>query len=200
MRLGRELIQRGERCTLPGGSLEADSTMAYLVDPQQLDLELYLDRLARRAVNVCFDRPLLLEAGAGTGKTTVLVSRIVAWSIGPGWQKALSEQGRSGGGAVDVHRTAELVCRGIAAITFTERAAQDIAEKLGEALAAVASGRSQIEGCAEADHQRSRAEAIGSAVELAFIGTIHAFCRQIINWNPTAAGGLWGCCGRCRRE
>ena len=35
-----------------------------------------------------FRSPLLLEAGAGTGKTATLVARIVHWCAGPGWEEA----------------------------------------------------------------------------------------------------------------
>ena len=35
-----------------------------------------------------FHKHLILEAGAGTGKTATLVARILCWSIGPGWEKA----------------------------------------------------------------------------------------------------------------
>jgi ATP-dependent exoDNAse (exonuclease V) beta subunit len=35
-----------------------------------------------------FDHPVALEAGAGTGKTTVLVARILAWCLGHGWTRA----------------------------------------------------------------------------------------------------------------
>ena len=40
---------------------------------------------ARRLAQTEFDRPLAVEAGAGTGKTTVLVARILAWCLGRGW-------------------------------------------------------------------------------------------------------------------
>ena len=42
-----------------------------------------------------FDRPLVLEAGAGTGKTATLVARIVAWCLGPGWRRAAAELARA---------------------------------------------------------------------------------------------------------
>ena len=35
-----------------------------------------------------FDRPFVVEAGAGTGKTTLLVARCLAWTLGPGWERA----------------------------------------------------------------------------------------------------------------
>ena len=46
------------------------------------------DPEARRAAQTFFDRPLVLEAGAGTGKTTTLIGRLLAWTLGPGWERA----------------------------------------------------------------------------------------------------------------
>ncbi len=46
------------------------------------------DHEARRAAQTVFDRPLVLEAGAGTGKTTTLVARLLVWTLGPGWESA----------------------------------------------------------------------------------------------------------------
>ena len=46
------------------------------------------DRRAREAAQTVFDRPLALIAGAGTGKTSTLVARIIAWCSGPGWERA----------------------------------------------------------------------------------------------------------------
>ena len=34
-----------------------------------------------------FDRPLVLQAGAGTGKTTTLIGRLLAWCLGAGWDR-----------------------------------------------------------------------------------------------------------------
>src|ERR1700687_3109400 len=46
------------------------------------------DRAARAEAQTRFDRPLVLEAGAGTGKTTTLIARLLAWCLGDGWDKA----------------------------------------------------------------------------------------------------------------
>ena len=72
-------------------------------DGQQARLRL-LDARARHLAQTCFDRPIVLEAGAGTGKTSALVARILSWSMGPGWQRA-SEALRS----VSIKVTPELV-------------------------------------------------------------------------------------------
>ncbi|HXO43627.1 MAG TPA: UvrD-helicase domain-containing protein, partial [Thermoanaerobaculia bacterium] len=49
------------------------------------------DRAARAAAQTRFDRPLVLEAGAGTGKTTTLIARLLAWCLGEGWERAAAE-------------------------------------------------------------------------------------------------------------
>ena len=46
------------------------------------------DARARNLAQREFDRALVVEAGAGTGKTTALVARVLAWSFGPGWERA----------------------------------------------------------------------------------------------------------------
>ena len=45
------------------------------------------DGAARRRAVLEFSRPLLLSAGAGTGKTATLVARICHWVLGPGWER-----------------------------------------------------------------------------------------------------------------
>ena len=41
------------------------------------------DAEARRRACSEFERPVVLEAGAGTGKTTALVTRVLAWGLTP---------------------------------------------------------------------------------------------------------------------
>jgi ATP-dependent exoDNAse (exonuclease V) beta subunit len=85
------------------------------------------DQAAREAIAHDLDHTLFVEAGAGTGKTSALVARVVA-----------------------------LVRRGtpltqIAAITFTEAAAAELRERVREALgAAAAGGEPGSDRCADA--------------------------------------------------
>ena len=69
------------------------------------------DQAARDRITTALDRTLFVEAGAGSGKTTALVDRIVA----------LITTG-----------TAEM--RGIAAITFTEKAAAELRDRVRQRL------------------------------------------------------------------
>src|SRR5215208_5940194 len=69
------------------------------------------DQSTREQIRSAVDRNLCVEAGAGTGKTTSLVSRIV-------------ELLASGRAAVD----------GLAVITFTEKAAAELSTRVRERL------------------------------------------------------------------
>ncbi len=93
------------------------------------------------------DGPLLVRAGAGTGKTTVLVERFV---------QAVRED------EVEVDR--------ILAITFTEKAAGEMKERVRERLV-------------ELD---MREEA--RAAEGAWISTIHRFCARVLRTHALSAG------------
>ena len=92
------------------------------------------DAEARRLAQREFERPLVLEAGAGTGKTAVLVARIVAWCLGPGWERA-RQRASAGVAAPDHAALASDTLRRVVAITFTEAAA---AENVGVAAFKIA--------------------------------------------------------------
>src|SRR4051794_19213987 len=89
----------------------------------------------------------LLAANAGSGKTAVMVERFAA---------AVRED--------------EVPVGGILALTFTEKAAGEFAERLKRRLAELG----------EAEHAR--------AVDAAWIGTIHGFCARVLRAQPLAAG------------
>jgi ATP-dependent helicase/nuclease subunit A len=115
------------------------------------------DQVDRHRIRDDLDHNLFVEAGAGAGKTTSLVGRIV-------------ELVRSG-----------VPIGGVAAITFTEKAAGELRHKLRVALQAGAHG---------ADNDVDRAS-FGTALDEldhAPIGTLHAFARRLLNEFPVAAG------------
>ncbi|MEJ7844799.1 MAG: UvrD-helicase domain-containing protein, partial [Acidimicrobiales bacterium] len=119
-----------------------------------------LDGDARQLVATALDRSLFVEAGAGTGKTTALVGRIVR--------------------LVATGRVREV--SGLVAITFTEAAAAELRDRIREALeAAAASGDlppSERERCATAVRR----------IDEASITTLHGFAQRILAEHPLEAG------------
>ncbi len=157
--------------------------------------ELYeRDREARWRSQTVFERPLVLEAGAGTGKTAALVARTVTWCLGPGWERTareLDQQNRDGG--VTTEAVAARVLDGVVAITFTEAAAAEMAAKIGQALADVAGDRipvwvDRLALPADTDERKARAAALVVALDHLLVATIHAFCRRLLATVPLDAG------------
>ncbi len=110
------------------------------------------DDEARRAVAEDLDRTLFLEAGAGSGKTSCLVTRFVA----------LVESG--------------IAADRIAAITFTEKAAGELLDRI----------RGELEEGARAGSPNCAQALI--VLDRAAIGTLHAFAQRILNEHPVEAG------------
>jgi ATP-dependent helicase/nuclease subunit A len=146
------------------------------------------DAAARERAQTRFDEPLLLEAGAGTGKTAVLVARIVAWCLGPGWEQAAREAGR----ALPPREHAARVLRGLVAITFTEAATAEMAERVAHAFQAVRSGGLPVGVLARAlppsGVREPRAAALRLALDQLRVHTIHAFCLRLLAAHPLEAG------------
>jgi len=104
------------------------------------------------------DRDVFLEAGAGTGKTRVLVSR---------YCDAIDVDG------VEPER--------ILAFTFTERAAAEMRRRVRVELAR----RARLAGDPD---RRARLNAAARAGEGTPVTTIHGFCRRLLASHPVAAG------------
>ena len=117
------------------------------------------DAVARRRIREDLGATLFVEAAAGTGKTSALVSRIVNLL-------------RSGGGSLDR----------IAAVTFTEKAAGEMKLRL---RAEIESARADPEAT---EDERAALERALAQLELARIGTIHAFCGDLLHERPVEAG------------
>lgn len=116
-----------------------------------------VDAKARARILSDYDTTLFVEAAAGTGKTTVLVGRIVGLI-------------RSGKGTL----------ARIVAVTFTEKAAGEMKLRL----------RLELEKARlRADPaDRNRLDKALEELELAHIGTIHAFCGDLLGERPVEAG------------
>lgn len=151
------------------------------------DRDLYArDAMARRRAQMCFSLPFALEAGAGTGKTTALVARVVVWCLGEGWERASRRLG------TDPDRVAPAVLSAVVAITFTEAAAAEMEERIGQAFLAVArSGAApgvEVDLLPEPPARVHRAHALRAALDHLVVRTIHAFCRRLLASYPLEAG------------
>ena len=120
------------------------------------------DQDVRERVTGDLRTTFLLEAGAGTGKTRVLVDRYVRCVLDPEL------------GAGDV--------RQVAAITFTEKAAGELRQRVREEFEALAAGASPGSTQAEAI-ARAR-----DALDDAPISTIHGFAGRLLREFPVEAG------------
>ncbi len=140
---------------------------------------------ARRIARTLFERPVSLAAGAGTGKTSTLVARLVTWLVGRGWEDA-----HSASGSEAPARIARVALRGSVAITFTEAAAAEMHERLTLALAELASGKAPT-GLPREElpaQAQSRAAALRDALEEPAAITIHSFARSLLSRFPLEAG------------
>ena len=119
-----------------------------------------MDQPARDSIAKELDINLLVEAGAGSGKTTALIGRLLA----------LVRRG------TPVER--------IAAVTFTRKAANELREKFQQALEqALAAARVAEDATLVTVLDRALQD-----VELAFIGTIHSFCARLLREHTLEAG------------
>ena len=148
------------------------------------------DKRARQAAHSEFHRPLVVVAGAGTGKTTILVSRVLSWCLDPGWEQghqALEEHDPDKAGDASVARR---VLEGVVAITFTEAAAAEMANRVAETLAQIAAGEMDdlvwfrpewLPSKPTKELLESRARALIGALDHLTIRTIHSYCRTLLS-------------------
>jgi len=144
------------------------------------------DAAARRLAQSEFGRPLAVEAGAGTGKTAVLVARVVGWCLGPGWELAAEEMEDS----VAPREVAARALEGVVAITFTEAAAGEMAGRVAQALVEVSRGGAPIGvdlGLLPSS-ARERARHLAAATHRLEARTIHSFCASLLRRWPIEAG------------
>lgn len=150
------------------------------------------DALGRQRAQTEFHRPLVLEAGAGTGKTATLVARVVAWTLAEGWERAERALGDASAEAPDVERIAARVLGRVTAITFTEAAAAEMASRIGAALAHIAAGGCPVGLDAERIPDQglgtTRARALAAAMDHLGVSTIHGFCQRLLAQYPLQAG------------
>src|SRR6058998_3492467 len=119
--------------------------------------EQYADADARRAIAEALDDTLVVEAAAGTGKTTELVNRILR-VLATGRAKMIE----------------------IVAVTFTEKAAGELKLRLREAL-------EHERAAAADEDVRQRLELALETLEEAHVNTIHGFCAELLRERPVEA-------------
>jgi ATP-dependent helicase/nuclease subunit A len=117
------------------------------------------DQETRRRIQEALEENLFVEAGAGTGKTSSLVDRIVA----------LVASGRA-------------TLDRVAAITFTEAAAAELRDRAREALERAAA---DVKRPGEERNRCSRAVA---DLDRAAIQTLHSFAGSLLRERPLEAG------------
>ncbi len=123
---------------------------------------------ARRDAISLHDRSILVEAGAGSGKTAVMAGRIAAM---------LAEG---------------VAPRSIAAVTFTELAASELLSRVREFVADLSAGTIATElrvalpdGLSQA--HRDNLAAASAAIDDITCSTIHGFCQRLIKPYPAEA-------------
>ncbi|MCY3568532.1 MAG: UvrD-helicase domain-containing protein [Chloroflexi bacterium] len=117
-----------------------------------------IDQAERNRIGDCLDQTLFVEAGAGTGKTEALVGRIV-----------------------NLIANGEVTADRIAAITFTEKAAAELSDRILE----------RLDELRESETDALRQERFAQAAEdldAAAIETLHAFAARILRMHPIDAG------------
>ncbi len=143
------------------------------------------DGLARERAIGDLSTNLIVTAGAGTGKTSLLVERMLNVVVGE-----------------------EIPLDRIVAMTFTDKAAAEMRMRLAEALEQLSLMRGPVTGHSDRRESeairayrrlrtrrgldeeaiRSRARRAASALDRSRVGTIHAFCADLLRQHPQAAG------------
>jgi ATP-dependent exoDNAse (exonuclease V) beta subunit len=115
------------------------------------------DADARSVIANRLDDTVVVEAAAGTGKTTELVRRVVT-----------------------ILATGRATVDSIVAVTFTEKAAGELKLRLREAL-------ERQRGETDAADVRTRLDAALTSLEEAHVSTIHGFCADLLRERPVEA-------------
>ncbi len=116
------------------------------------------DESARKQIIEDFEHNFLVEASAGSGKTSCLVKRMIG----------LVKSGR-------------YTVEQIIAITFTRKAAFELKERFQQEI------ESELEKVNKPEEKNHLFQAIEN-IEQCYIGTIHSFCARILRERPIEAG------------
>jgi ATP-dependent helicase/nuclease subunit A len=151
-----------------------------------------LDQSDRTLAWQRFDVNIAVEAGAGTGKTRVLVDRYLAWTLAEGWRRGCDD--------------AVGAAASILAITFTEKAAGEMQQRIIRSLRVIAGAHETRLKAIELKHVRAlhaaiaahweltpelvreRAQSLLAASHRMEVSTIHAFAANLLHSWPLEAG------------
>ncbi|MEH7386035.1 UvrD-helicase domain-containing protein, partial [Bacillus sp. JJ1521] len=117
-----------------------------------------VDQEARDKISIVLDQNFLVEAGAGSGKTTSLVDRMVNLIY-------------TGKASIDE----------IVAITFTKKASDELKTRFLTVLEKQCKEETDLD-------VRFRLEEALQNIEQSFIGTVHSFCARLLRERPVEAG------------
>jgi ATP-dependent exoDNAse (exonuclease V) beta subunit len=132
---------------------------------------LEIDSLSRNRIISEIDTNFFVEAGAGSGKTTMLVSRMVA----------MVEAG------IDISRICAITFTKAAAGEFYERFQRALIERSNPAFVWKDKGFAGQLPAPTAD-TRARCEKALQNIDLCFMGTIDSFCGMVLSEHPSEAG------------
>ena len=118
-------------------------------------MTLLIDQGARDRIRTSLDESMVVEAAAGTGKTSELVARLV---------EVLAE----GRGRADT----------IVAVTFTEKAAGELKLRLRAEL------EKARQAAGAGSQRRERLDTAVAHLEEARVSTIHGFCNDLLHERP----------------
>ena len=126
------------------------------------------DEAARLIAMTAHDRSVLVEAGAGSGKTAVMAGRLALLLAGGAQPKA------------------------VAAVTFTELAASELLARVRDFVDELLDGRVPRElrialPNGLSDEQRANLDQAASAIDEITCSTIHGFCQRLIKPYPVEA-------------
>ncbi len=135
----------------------AEVGTADVVDASSMLNDESADAAARRAIVECLDETMFVEAGAGSGKTKSLVDRVVA-----------------------LITVADVPMREIVAVTFTEKAASELRDRIRRELEHVAGDPDPV--------RASRAATALDDLDGAAVSTLHAFAQRVLVEHPIEGG------------
>ena len=122
------------------------------------------DKESRRRIREELDRNFMVEAAAGTGKTTSIVDRMVNLVAS---------------GSCEIER--------LVAVTFTRKAAAELRERFQAELRRRAAELQQGSSPGE-QATYLRLQSASDYVSRAFVGTIHSFCAALLRERPIEFG------------